>query len=192
MYFLQPKQYIRQYDHDPVIQPENKNDWSMMFETVWIPKTWFDYLAFLRVDIPYANRMIIWTWCKYSSIRMNTNHTNPFTVPNVWFYTISTVQHICLFVWIKLDKIVEENEIWWDIYPVATSHIFIDLSRDADNTKSPAGKKATDETLWSWPSIVLKHSNVWVKSHNLIDISALHEAAKGENHNCIIYCVKQR
>lgn len=61
-------------------------------------------------------------------------------------------------------------------YPVATSHIFIDLSRDADNTKSPAGTKATDETLWSWPSIVLKHSKVCVKSHNLIDMSALQDA----------------
>lgn len=34
-------------------------------------------------------------------------------------------------------------------YPVATSHILIVLSRDADSTKSPAGKKATEETLWS-------------------------------------------
>lgn len=34
-------------------------------------------------------------------------------------------------------------------HPVATSHILIVLSRDADNTKSPAGKKATEETLWS-------------------------------------------
>lgn len=64
-----------------------------------------------------------------------------------------------------------------NIYPVATSHILIVLSRDADNTKSPAGTNATDETLWSWPSIVLKHSNVWVKSHNFIDISALQEAS---------------
>lgn len=34
-----------------------------------------------------------------------------------------------------------------DIYPVATSHILIVLSRDADSTKSPAGTKATDDTL---------------------------------------------
>lgn len=63
-------------------------------------------------------------------------------------------------------------------YPVATSHILILLSRDADSTKSPAGTNATDETLWSCPSIVLKHSNVCVKSHNFMDISALQEAAK--------------
>lgn len=63
-------------------------------------------------------------------------------------------------------------------YPVATSHILIVLSRDADNTKSPAGKNATDETLWSWPSIVLKHSNVCVKSHNFIDMSALQETTE--------------
>lgn len=32
-------------------------------------------------------------------------------------------------------------------YPVATSHIFMVLSRDADKTKSPAGKNATEDTL---------------------------------------------
>lgn len=69
-----------------------------------------------------------------------------------------------------------ESRIRDDIYPVATSHILIVLSRDADSTKSPAGTKATDDTLWSWPSIVLKHSNVCANSHNFIDMSALHEA----------------
>lgn len=41
---------------------------------------------------------------------------------------------------------------------------------------SPLGEKATDDTLWSWPCIVLTHSNVWLNSHSFIDMSALQDA----------------
>lgn len=36
-------------------------------------------------------------------------------------------------------------------YPVATSHIFMVLSLEAETMWSPLGIMATDETLWSWP-----------------------------------------
>lgn len=62
------------------------------------------------------------------------------------------------------------------------------LSRDAVKTKSPAGTNATDDTLWSWPSIVLKQSNVCVKSHNLMDISALHEANDNKVKYDLVIC----
>ena len=36
-------------------------------------------------------------------------------------------------------------------YPVATSHILMVLSLEADTMWSPFGMMATDDTLWSWP-----------------------------------------
>ena len=63
-------------------------------------------------------------------------------------------------------------------HPVATSHIFMDLSRDADTRKSPEGMKQMEETLWSWPCSVLMQSYVEVKSHNRTDMSAEHDAKK--------------
>lgn len=39
----------------------------------------------------------------------------------------------------------------WITYPVATSHILIVLSLEADTMWSPFGIMATDDTLWSWP-----------------------------------------
>lgn len=160
----------------PQFHLKNRLFWFWCFFLLYI---YIWYLAFFCINVPYTNRMIIWTRCKYGSVWMNSNHTDPFAVSNVWFYTIAAKKQYLIVI-----KTAKQNNIKWNaifIYPVATSHILIDLSRDADKTKSPAGTKATDETLWSWPSIVLKHSNVCVKSHSLIDISALHEATKQRN-----------
>lgn len=60
-------------------------------------------------------------------------------------------------------------------YPVATSHILMVLSLEALTTKSPCGTNATELTLWSCPCMVFTQANDWWKSHNLIDMSALHE-----------------
>lgn len=60
-------------------------------------------------------------------------------------------------------------------YPVVTSQALMVLSRLPENTRSPLGAKATEDTLWSWPCMVLMHSYVCWKSHSFIDMSALHE-----------------
>lgn len=64
--------------------------------------------------------------------------------------------------------------------PVATSHILIVLSREAETRWSPEGRKSTDEILWSCPCKVFKHSYVW-KSHIFTVMSAEQEA---ETKNC--------
>lgn len=97
MHFHQPKQYIQPYDHDRVIQPEitkkkyvvNIQIFKTKIRTFLFIHTYF---AFLCIHIPYANRMIIGTRCKYCTIWMDPNHTNPFTVSNIWFYTVSVVR----------------------------------------------------------------------------------------------------
>ena len=75
-----------------------------------------------------------------------------------------------------------------DPYPVATSHILSVLSLDADTRKSPEGMKLREETLWSWPNIVLIHSYVW-KFHSRMDMSAEHEAEQleREQHDNILF-----
>lgn len=69
-----------------------------------------------------------------------------------------TTRYSELNIW--LTEIREEYSIQLTIihtmcfiitYPVATSHIFMVLSLEADTMWSPLGMMATDDTLWSCP-----------------------------------------
>ena len=84
-----------------------------------------------------------------------------------------------IFSWHKLNT-----------YPVATSHILIVLSREADTRWSPDGKKSTEEILWSWPCKVFKHSYVW-KSHIFTVMSAEQEAKRRFQVILLIYVYKR-
>lgn len=53
-----------------------------------------NYLALFRIDVPYTDWVVIWARCKYCPIWMNSNHSNPFTVPSVGFYTVSIPRNI--------------------------------------------------------------------------------------------------
>lgn len=92
------------------------------------------------------------------------------------FYTITEDK-------IKMIKhIIIEFDIVDELtYPVATSQIFMVLSRLEDTRKSPEGKKVTLLTLWSCPCKVFMQSKV-LKSHSFTDMSALQEAVSKHNH----------
>lgn len=47
------------------------------------------YFAILGICLPYPNCMIIWTWCHQWSIKVDSHHSNPFSMSVVCFNAIS-------------------------------------------------------------------------------------------------------
>lgn len=117
-------------------------------------------LALFGCHDPHTHRLVIRATGNQSAVLVGPHHTNPLPVARESLHTVTNGQ-----------KIVKESSrcnsgcdewkyrlfkgFWREaldqVYPVATSHIFMVLSLEAEMMWSPFGMMATDETLWSCP-----------------------------------------
>lgn len=84
---LVPRLYIRRCDRDLLIRPGAEHCGKVNF-VLGGPDN-FTHLAFLRINIPNSDRMVIWACCKHTAIRMHSYHSDPISVTGVCFDAVT-------------------------------------------------------------------------------------------------------
>lgn len=111
---------------------------------------------------PHTHRLVVGAAGDQRAVLIGPNHADPLPVACEGLHAVANRQkkqrsHLAVVVDV-VDRINTFKKKIGDLrmsmagtYPVATSHIFMVLSLEAEMMWSPLGMMATDETLWSCP-----------------------------------------
>lgn len=138
---------------------------------LWCPRDTFHHMFVLpqlsltlfgRYD-PHTHGLVVGAASNQCAVLVGPHHTDPLPVACEGLHTVSGewktqgCHHHIIKVgestWISCYKNSNRGlkNVYEPAYPVATSHIFMVLSLEAEIMWSPLGMIATDETLWSCP-----------------------------------------